>query len=314
MASSIDSWDDPFPEIAAALLHSGQIAAYCRHNFSDGKIVIGPALEDRLKSASLEIMFGGAVYWWSDQGEYKTQTLTRENPYVLEPNQIVFIEPDVTFHLPPYLAIRFNLTIKLIHRGLLLGTGPLVDPGFKGKLLIPLHNLTKNKYVLHAEDHFIWVEFTKLDTSRIDTKPDGKSVWKSVAGSTFEYSDFPTNKRELKPINYFRKSNAGAEVRSSLIDELKSLEDQRSKLETTIRRLSLVSIVSLVLSVSGIFALIYSAQSFVNDVGKNLGDDVKRVADDLKKVSDESKDLARAQKELASRVDDALPSRKRHEK
>ncbi len=30
---------------------------------------------------------------------------------------------------------------SIVYKGLLLGTGPIVDPGFVGKLYIPLHKL-----------------------------------------------------------------------------------------------------------------------------------------------------------------------------
>ena len=43
-----------------------------------------------------------------------------------------------------------------------MGTGPLVDPGFEGKLLIPLHSLTADDYEIEAGEGLIWVEFTKL--------------------------------------------------------------------------------------------------------------------------------------------------------
>jgi hypothetical protein len=43
----------------------------------------------------------------------------------------------------------------------LLGTGPLVDPGFHGKLLVPLHNLTSDEYTIRGDEGLIWMEFTK---------------------------------------------------------------------------------------------------------------------------------------------------------
>ena len=57
----------------------------------------------------------------------------------LAPNSIAFVALEPCFRIPEYMALRFNLKIKHIYKGLLLGTGPLVDPGFSGKLFIPLH-------------------------------------------------------------------------------------------------------------------------------------------------------------------------------
>ena len=79
----------------------------------------------------------------------------------VEANSIVFVECDLDFRLPDNIALRFNLQIRHVHRGLLLGTGPLVDPGYWGKLCIPLHNLTDEDYSISRDDGLIWVEFTK---------------------------------------------------------------------------------------------------------------------------------------------------------
>ena len=81
--------------------------------------------------------------------------------YKLLENSITFVQIESKIRLPEYIALRFNLRIKHVHRGLLLGTGPLVDPGFAGELLIPLHNLTSKKYEISVEEGIIWIEFTK---------------------------------------------------------------------------------------------------------------------------------------------------------
>lgn len=52
-------------------------------------------------------------------------------------------------------------------RGCLLGTGPIVDPGFEGRIMIPVHNLTANIDELKAGDGLIRVEFTKLSRHAI---------------------------------------------------------------------------------------------------------------------------------------------------
>src|SRR5690606_6283003 len=86
-------------------------------------------------------------------------------------NSIVFVESDLDFRLPPFIAIRFNLQINHVHRGLLLGTGPLVDPGFWGKLCIPLHNLTNEDYEIPLEEGLFWVEFTKTTSVPVAGRP-----------------------------------------------------------------------------------------------------------------------------------------------
>ncbi|TRL36303.1 hypothetical protein FM996_05085 [Methylosinus sporium] len=96
-------------------------------------------------------------------------------------NSIIFVETDLEFRLPDYIAIRFNLQIRHVHRGLLLGTGPLVDPGYWGKLCIPLHNLTNQDYLIPLEEGLIWVEFTKTTSTPTEGSDplmrDGREHW-----------------------------------------------------------------------------------------------------------------------------------------
>lgn len=91
---------------------------------------------------------------------------------VVQANSIVFVECDLDFRLPDFLALRFNLQIRHVHRGLLLGTGPLIDPGYWGKLCIPLHNLTDKDYSIPRSEGLIWIEFTK--TSFENDEPVGR--------------------------------------------------------------------------------------------------------------------------------------------
>lgn len=93
----------------------------------------------------------------------------------MEPNSIAFVTLEPMFRIPDYLALRFNLKIVHVYKGLLLGTGPLVDPGFVGRLSIPLHNLTANTYTFHAGDGIIQMEFTKLSRNDIWLTKKGNS-------------------------------------------------------------------------------------------------------------------------------------------
>lgn len=54
-----------------------------------------------------------------------------------------------------------------MHRGLLLGTGPIVDPGYWGKLCIPLHNLTDEDHRILQHEGLIWIEFTKTSLTGV---------------------------------------------------------------------------------------------------------------------------------------------------
>ncbi len=114
---------DPFPLIPKALLSSAEIEAYARVTG-----MLSPFYPKSLKSASYEAHIGGRFILWDENGKKTDKLVGRNEIITLPANSISFIEVEPNFRLPDYMAIRFNLMITHVHRGILLGTGPLVDP------------------------------------------------------------------------------------------------------------------------------------------------------------------------------------------
>ena len=117
--------------------------------------------------------------------------------------------------MPRYIAARFNLRIKHVHRGLLVGTGPLVDPGFRGPLLIPLHNLTVDPYRMRGDEGLIWVEFTK--TSFIPEADD--------SGTVRALKEWEDRKNNQSPAYYFERANGNRPIRSSIPEAIREIKD-----------------------------------------------------------------------------------------
>lgn len=122
--------------------------------------------KDRLKKAAYEGRIGSKAYIFKDKNCPEKIFNSSTDEFLKVPrNSIVFVESDLDFRIPDFIALRFNLQIQHVHRGLLLGTGPLIDPGFWGKLCIPLHNLTDEDYEIPRDEGLIWIEFTKTTLS-----------------------------------------------------------------------------------------------------------------------------------------------------
>ena len=170
-------YDDPCPEIAPSLLSADDIIEHVRRTgmifpFSAKQVEEKP----RLKAASYEGRIGKSAYIF-DNDKYQLKHILNhgDKKLIIPANSIVFVECDIDFRLPPFIAVRFNLQINHVHRGLLLGTGPLVDPCFWGKLCIPLHNLTNADYEIPIEEGLIWIEFTKMTGMPISGRPPSNS-------------------------------------------------------------------------------------------------------------------------------------------
>ena len=157
----------------------------------------------RLKTASYEMRLLGKLYDWRATNDGRLQQRCRE---ICDGDRVEFSRNSITYLwmkekllLPEYIAARFNLHIRYVHRGILLGTGPLVDPGFCGSLLIPLHNLTDNDYEVKGGDGIIWVEFTKVSEHEFWSKPKMQRPC--------YLKPFPDTKDFNDPYQYFRKSD-----------------------------------------------------------------------------------------------------------
>lgn len=153
---------DPFyEEIPSGLLDSAQIMSYVA---ATGMIHPFKAEPKHLHPASYAFRLKGTcVQWDADELECKSVTeIDKGDDFILSPDSIAFLTLEPVLRIPDYLALRFDLRVPHVYKGLLLGTGPLIDPGYQGRLSIPLHNFTTNPYRFSGGERLIWVEFTKL--------------------------------------------------------------------------------------------------------------------------------------------------------
>lgn len=257
---------DPYPKVAAALLNSADIKAYVKKTG-----MICPFHEEELQSASYKVKIGGKVIYWECDGQPKNKIKKVEldlktglDGFDLAPNSIAFVELEPCFRIPEYMALRFNLKIKHIYKGLLLGTGPLVDPGFVGKLFIPLHNLTHNTYHFKYGDTLITMEFTKLS---------GNDKWGNLLGNSQHSETYTAEvispQRTVE--NYLENAlhnDRLDSVYSSIPDALNEGKMQVKEAQKEAARIrkwsigtslaSIIAIGSLVISTIGLITSIYS--------------------------------------------------------
>jgi hypothetical protein len=165
-----------------------------------------------------------------------------------------------------------------VHRGLLLGTGPLVDPGFVGRLFIPLHNLTSQPYTLLGGEGLIWVEFTKISPH---------PHWIDNIKNNNGYKHFPPTNRYLPPQQYLDKAKLNSPARSSIPLEIEEAvrvsndakviatqAEQRieeevhkvdEKVHTIQRNISLGGIVAAIAVLIPVYGLVQDATQYVRE-------------------------------------------------
>ena len=113
---------------------------------------------DNIQGASYDLRLGDKYF---QKGEIKT--LDEQNPFVvMEPGDYVLISSKEIANLPKDIAGRFDLTVSLFCKGVILSNGPQVDPGFHGRLFCLLFNTANNKVQLKHGEHYATIEFVKL--------------------------------------------------------------------------------------------------------------------------------------------------------
>ena len=306
---------DPFPSVPRALLSSAEIRDYIRVTAMVDKFE-----EGSLKSASYEVFVGGEFIYWDGKKKVKKKIDRKKDFHLRLPeNSISFIQVEPYFRLPDYIAMRFNLRISHVHRGLLLGTGPLVDPGFHGKLLIPIHNLTSTEYLLDTDKALIWIEFTKTTAHfngfgdeerklhRNESRSDDKE---NVRG----FVPFPPDKSNISPDLYLFKANGGRPIVSSIPDALltanqdaKLAKESAENLQKWARGIGVLAVlgalIGITAAVSNAWSIVQTSNAAIYAANQTLTELKNNLQLKLAVAADRAASASRAAKEATDKLE-----------
>lgn len=112
------------------LLLSNEIEKFC----AVGLLIEESYRPEMVRPASYTLTIG-AEYVDSEGRVRKMKD--NDDYFYMEPNSIVYVSTAEKLNLPFYVAARFNLRVKWVYRGILLGTGPQVDPELQREPLVP---------------------------------------------------------------------------------------------------------------------------------------------------------------------------------
>jgi len=307
---------DPYPKIEPALLNTVDIYKYvCTTGmiFPFCPVSQNPKEDKKcLAGASYEVGIKGDVIYWDNKGEkFKIPLEKDKDVFELLPNSIAFVTLEPYFQIPDYIALRFNLKIKHIYKGLLLGTGPLVDPGFVGRLSIPLHNLTANPYWFKKGDKLIQLEFTKLSNYKgWKYNAPEKDI---VEGPYIENEILSDRTVEEYIDNAIKDNRSINSVRSSIPDAIeegrKNIEEAKisaDKAEKTVHKLTFGGAIGVGIT---LLATIISLYLLFHDVFVNINGRIIKLYDQNEEykskitiLESDNKDLQETVEELNSRL------------
>jgi deoxycytidine triphosphate deaminase len=294
---------DPLPAIPATLLNKRDIAKYASKTG-----MIYPFNPEDLKAASYTVKLGREILYWDKDGNQQHKEELKENdPIVLKRNSITFVSVEPKFFVPSYIALRFNLSITHVHRGLLLGTGPLIDPTFVGRIMIPIHNLTNNDYTARPGDELIAVEFTKIwfdpeDTHDINFEKLSQNIKKpDMSFADYFKEALPHNIPSVESSLWKTVEETRQKVDQSkdYIDKIKEEADKTRYLFTGIGAFTAAALVIATI------AIFFQAKSVVSDANKYVRDSSNALQGDLQVAIDADgfeKAVNLAKEEVSNRI------------
>ncbi len=254
---------DSCPEIPSGMLSSPHIR-FCVEKYK----IFSQFKESCLTSATYHMRLGGKILTW-EGGEKKAYDLGEEvdlnknikKEVKLKPNSLTFVTTIEKFNLPKDIIARFNLKSGWVHKGLLLGTGPIVDPELQANLLIPLHNFSNDEVVISYGEKLISVEFTKTlnPSDTFDLKNGQKAKYIENDNWNFDFDGY------LKRLG-------GHQVESSIFAQRleyqktydrvnKTLEDVSKKFD----QFSFVGALTLAGTFVGLIVLVFTTWMLIND-------------------------------------------------
>lgn len=126
----------------------------------NGDIRIEPFDEKQLQPATYDLRVGeqGAT-----TSKKKLENIRETGYLLIAPGDFAVVTVLEELWLGPQYAARFGLRSKYARKGLIATAGPQIDPGYHGRLIIGITNLTPSAISLPYKDDFLSVEFHRLD-------------------------------------------------------------------------------------------------------------------------------------------------------
>lgn len=126
----------------------------------NGEISIVPFEESQVEPATYDLRVGAQGATTSTK---KIININEAGYLLLQPGDFATVTVLEELRLSTSYAGRFGLRSKYARKGLIATTGSQIDPGYHGRLILGLTNLTPKPISLPYKDDFVSVEFHKLE-------------------------------------------------------------------------------------------------------------------------------------------------------
>ncbi len=201
--------------------------AEIREAMGAGDLGIDPFAEECLQSASYDFRVGDQAFL---SGTDEVADVANKGLIIIEPGEFAVLATRERVRCGPQYAAQLGLDSKYAKQGLVLLSGPQIDPGFTGVLIVRVTNLAPRRITLTHEAPFLTVQFFKLS----------HPVAKPYAGSRQGQTGLGAS--DIEELTHPDSPTLGGMVKSltALATDVGDLNTSVARLEGSMSRLSWV--------------------------------------------------------------------------
>lgn len=188
-----------------------------RQGIEAGDLNIEPFDASCLQSASYDFRVGDQAYL---SGTDEMSDVANKGLVVIEPGEFAVLTTRESVTCSAQCAAQLGLDSRYARQGLMLLSGPQIDPGFRGVLIVRVTNLAPRRVTLTYEAPFLTVQFSRL------SRPVSKPYAGSRQGQT-----------GLGPNDIEELSHPDSPTLGGMVKSLSALASDVGELNTTVARL-----------------------------------------------------------------------------
>jgi dCTP deaminase len=131
-----------------------------REAMAAGQLGIDPFTDECLEAASYDFRIGNQAF---QSGTDEITDVANKGLVIIEPGEFAVLTTRESVKCSSQFAAQLGLDSKYARQGLVLLSGPQIDPGFTGVLIVRVTNLAPRRITLMYEAPFLTVQFFKLN-------------------------------------------------------------------------------------------------------------------------------------------------------
>jgi len=134
--------------------------------------LITPFKNENLRGSSYDLTVGDEYYIGQSEDvlSLETQPLKKDQTFTIPPHAVCFILTAEKINLPQDITAKVSLRMTHIYDGMVLTSQPPFDPGYSGKVIVMLHNLSSTPVHLKSGERVATIEFSKLLNAPLQLK------------------------------------------------------------------------------------------------------------------------------------------------